>query len=486
MKMDKIEKNMVKGKRASLFPVLPESKKEERATSILLSVFQLVPDFARAVLEEAGAPIGKRSEISCYTEVSFKGMDESSRPDGLIVVESKKGTWAALIEAKVGSGKVEEAQALKYVDIAKEQGFDAVITISNEFAGDPSHHPLGLSKFKRRGIALFHFSWLAIVSAALLLRDSKKVNDIEQAHLLLELVRFMESEKTGMSHSLRMSKAWKQVFEDIHQGHDVHKTSSEAHDASSDWLQLMRFLSIKLSQAVGEACSTHITKKHLEDPHKRLLDTVCDLTKSKAFTSEIKIPNAASKLRVSADMTRKTLDLSVRLETRRDTKQQRAAINFVLSQLKSCNSKDLMVVVNWPKTSPATKCTLEEALDEDLRKKLLKPELNALPTSIDIVRVVDLGVKMKQERYLPEVSEREVRRFYEEILQNLKKPTPQPPKVRAESSVTKIEDPIHNADGVSPIVPAVEAERIFHTERDSIRLDMNGKGAASPAFWLNV
>ena len=486
MKMDKIEKNMVKGKRASLFPVLPESKKEERATSILLSVFQLVPDFARAVLEEAGAPIGKRSEISCYTEVSFKGMDESSRPDGLIVVESKKGTWAALIEAKVGSGKVEEAQALKYVDIAKEQGFDAVITISNEFAGDPSHHPLGLSKFKRRGIALFHFSWLAIVSAALLLRDSKKVNDVEQAHLLLELVRFMESEKTGMSHSLRMSKAWKQVFEDIHQGHDVHKTSSEAHDASSDWLQLMRFLSIKLSQAVGEACSTHITKKHLEDPHKRLLDTVCDLTKSKAFTSEIKIPNAASKLRVSADMTRKTLDLSVRLETRRDTKQQRAAITFVLSQLKSCNSKDLMVVVNWPGTSPATKCTLEEALDEDLRKKLLKPELKVLPTSIDIVRVVDLGVKMKQERYLPEVSEKEVRRFYEEILQNLKKPTPRPPKVRAESSVTKIEHSLHNADSVNPIVPAAEAERIFHAERNSGRLNMNGKDADIAAFWLNV
>ena len=67
MSMDKIQKNMVQGKRASLFPVLPDSKKEERATSILLSVFQLVPDFARAVLEEAGAPIGKRSEIFCYT-----------------------------------------------------------------------------------------------------------------------------------------------------------------------------------------------------------------------------------------------------------------------------------------------------------------------------------------------------------------------------------------------------------------------------------
>ena len=57
MNVEQIKKNMLKGSPARLFPVLPESKKEERATSMLLSVFTMVPDFARAVLEEAGAPI---------------------------------------------------------------------------------------------------------------------------------------------------------------------------------------------------------------------------------------------------------------------------------------------------------------------------------------------------------------------------------------------------------------------------------------------
>ncbi len=77
--------NMLKGNQTRLFPVLSESKREEKATSILLSVFKIVPDFAKTVLSEAGAKIGKRSTIRCYTEVSFKGAKPNARPDGLVV-----------------------------------------------------------------------------------------------------------------------------------------------------------------------------------------------------------------------------------------------------------------------------------------------------------------------------------------------------------------------------------------------------------------
>jgi hypothetical protein len=55
MDLEKIKKNLVKGAPARLLPVLPDSRKEERATSILLSVFSVVPEFSEAVLHEAGA-----------------------------------------------------------------------------------------------------------------------------------------------------------------------------------------------------------------------------------------------------------------------------------------------------------------------------------------------------------------------------------------------------------------------------------------------
>ena len=39
---------------ARLIPVVADSKKEERATSILLAAFSIVPTFAHDVLTEAG------------------------------------------------------------------------------------------------------------------------------------------------------------------------------------------------------------------------------------------------------------------------------------------------------------------------------------------------------------------------------------------------------------------------------------------------
>ncbi len=45
---------MKSGELARLNPTVPDSKKEERATSILLATFRVVPDFARAMLFDAG------------------------------------------------------------------------------------------------------------------------------------------------------------------------------------------------------------------------------------------------------------------------------------------------------------------------------------------------------------------------------------------------------------------------------------------------
>lgn len=49
-----ITDNIFSGSRARLIPVVADSKKEERATSVLLTSFMLVPSFADVVLTEAG------------------------------------------------------------------------------------------------------------------------------------------------------------------------------------------------------------------------------------------------------------------------------------------------------------------------------------------------------------------------------------------------------------------------------------------------
>jgi hypothetical protein len=78
---------------ARLIPTLPESKREERATSILLATFRVVPTFALDMLREAGAPTGKRVKIHCLTEVVPKGQDGAKlRPDGIVFIDAGRTT----------------------------------------------------------------------------------------------------------------------------------------------------------------------------------------------------------------------------------------------------------------------------------------------------------------------------------------------------------------------------------------------------------
>ena len=434
MDKSRIEKNMVRGKRARLFPVLPESKKEEKATSILLAVFQAVPDLAREVLGDAGAPVGKRSQITCFTEVSFKGASSKSRPDGLIVISNGGREWVALVESKVGRSDLTVQQVEEYLDLAKEQGFDAVLTISNQFAALPSHHPLKVNKTKTRSASLFHFSWLSIISRSILLIDSKTVDDVEQSYILQEMIRFLEDEASGVSSGVRMSTCWRDTCEMVHKGTLLKKSDNSVVEAVAEWHQLIRYLSIQLSIKLGQPCTAWMPRKHIADPVARLADDVGAVVAKNEMTASLEIPNAVGRVNVTVSLIRKTLDVSVNVETPKDVKQQRAAINFVLSQLKNSTSEDLIVRVNWPRRVASTELPLHIALEEENRKSLIPENFKELPSSIDLLRVVDLGGKLKTSNGLPEIAEGEITRFYQEAVQGLEKWVPKAPKVKQTAS----------------------------------------------------
>jgi hypothetical protein len=439
MDLEKIKKNMIKGRPARLFPVLPESKREERATSILLAVFTAVPDLAREILSSAGASIGKRSTVTCFTEVSFKGSNPKSRPDGLVVVSNSGKEWVALVEAKVGRSDLTTDQVEGYLDIAREQGFDSVITISNQFAALPSHHPLNVNKTKTRSVELFHFSWLSIISKAILLIDGKTVSDVEQAFMLKELIRFLKDDASGISSNMRMSSDWKNTCNLVHQNTPLKKSDDAIAQAVSDWHQLVRYLAIRLSVSLGESCNIWIARKHAKDPAKRLADDVSDLVNNQALINEIDIPNAAGRIELTVSLLRKTLDLRVNVDTPKDVKQQRAAINFVLNQFKNASYEDILIRVNWPRRVAATELPLQNALDEDQRKELIPENFKELPTSIDVIRIIDLGGKLKTATGLPEIAEFEVVRFYQDAVQGLNRWIPEAPKVRKKVEPDKLD-----------------------------------------------
>ena len=259
--------------------------------------------------------------------------------------------------------------------------------------------------------------------------------------MLRELVRFLEDDASGVSSGMRMSASWRDVCDAVHKGSPLKKSDPSVVDAVSDWHELVRYLSIRLSVSLGESCSVWLPRKHATDPALRLSDDVGALVSSQELSNTIDVPKAAGRVDIKVSLTRKTLDLKVNVETPKDVKQQRAAINFVLSQYKALEDSDLQFRVNWPRRVQSTELSLNDALDEELRKTLIPENFRELPNSVDLIRVVDLGGKLKTGNGLPEIAEMEITKFYREAVQGLQKWIPKAPKVRTPKAKTEDSQP---------------------------------------------
>ena len=111
------------------FGIRNQQEQEKRATSCLLAVMHGVPEFGHALLKELDAP--KAPAIETFAEVRFKDANgKTVIPDGAIVCRRGKKIWTCLVEVKTGSAQLKDEQVSAYLDIAKANQFDGVLTIS--------------------------------------------------------------------------------------------------------------------------------------------------------------------------------------------------------------------------------------------------------------------------------------------------------------------------------------------------------------------
>lgn len=118
-----------------------------------------VVEFGRVLTKPYGAPSGR---LEAFVEVPFALEDRKLFPDGLVRVTRGKRTWTALFEVKTGDQLLSAEQIESYLDIARIEGFDAVITISNEIPPIAGQHPTVVDKRKLRRVALHHLSWTKV------------------------------------------------------------------------------------------------------------------------------------------------------------------------------------------------------------------------------------------------------------------------------------------------------------------------------------
>lgn len=305
-------------------------EQERRATSALLAVVSAVREFGRALVRPLGAPVGA---IETYIEVPFVLGEKKLYPDGLIRVSRGGRSWTALVEVKTGSNALQAEQLENYLDIAKEQGYDAVLTISNEIPAVAGQHPTKVDKRKLRKVALHHLSWTQVLAEAVMQKEFRGVADPDQAWILGELIRYLEHSRSGAMEFEDMGESWVAVRDAVAAG-TLRATDKGLPDVVARFDALLRFASLRLGRQLGTEVVPVLSRKEQADPTLRSQALATMLCQTGQVSGAIRIPDTVGQLVVTADLRSSRVTCHVDVDAPREGRPA-TRVNWLVRQLKA-------------------------------------------------------------------------------------------------------------------------------------------------------
>jgi len=394
--------------------------------SIFLALLPQIPILANELLKTAGVRVGKRSRIQTFTEVVFRDADDTNgRPDGLIVVTNGNVTWSALIEAKIGKAVLDEEQVARYVETARKNSIDAVITISNQFVARADHSPVSIPKSSLRKTGLFHWSWTWIKTQCGILAYQESIEDRDQVFMLNEFYRFLDHDLSGVDSFKQMGSSWRDLVQSVANTEKLRKTGLEVEEGVSCWFEEERDLCLQLSRHIGQLAEVWIEKRLVDDPSERLKSGISLLVENHTLRSVVKVPDCAADIEICADLARKTITTSMQLKAPLDRKSTKARVNWLLRMLKDDDDR-LLVRAHWPGRAPWTQKELSALRHDPGLLQTKNPSV--APHTFEVLLVEGLGKRFTGRRTFIEDLERIVPNFYDLVGQNLRQWQAPPPK----------------------------------------------------------
>ncbi|WP_421867046.1 hypothetical protein [Motiliproteus sp.] len=419
---------IVQGEEVCLIPVVAESSKEARILSVCLAMMTQIPALSKSLLASCNYRLGTRAKIEAWTEVILSNPDNNKdRPDALLQITNGKNTWTALIEAKIGKAILSEDQVARYVGLAREHNIDAVITVSNQMVARADHHPVHLTKNQLRKVQLYHWPWAWIQSEAEVIKSNNAVDDKEQSFMLNEFVRFLDHSSTGVEGFSQMNKAWKQIVKDAVSQIKLLKTSQDVEDTVGAWLQEQRDIVLLMSKHIGKNVQLKMDRKVKDDPVARLKHRIADFCDNNRLFTILQIPDAASDMRIEANLPTRSISASMRLKAPQDKKSTSARVNWLLRMLKEDDTQGRIIVkASWPSVIDDTSCLLSELREDPNRIQCANPK--HAPTAFEVLLIQDSAVRFSGSKTFIEDLEIVARDFYDLVGQHLKPWQPSPPK----------------------------------------------------------
>jgi hypothetical protein len=398
-------------------------EQERRATSALLAVLTAVREFGRGLTQPLGAPAGA---VETYIEVPFMLGDKRVYPDGLIRVSRGQKSWTALVEVKTGTNELEAQQLENYLDIAREQGFDALITISNEIPPAAGQHPTKLDKRKLRKVALHHYSWSHVLAEAVMQKEHRGVADPDQAWILAELIRYLEHPRSGALEFDDMGPSWVPVREGIAAG-TLRASDKGAAEVAARFDALLRYASLRLGRSLGAEVVPLISRKEAADPALRGAALVDSLVKEGRLAGALRVPNAVATLNLEVDLRAGRVTCSVDIDAPKEGRPA-TRVNWLIRQLKAA-PEGLRVEAFAMHGRGTSSASLLKDVRED--PTVLIQDAKRELRSFRLALSAPLGTKRGRGRGAAIDSVlTAVDTFYGEVLQYLKAWTATPPKLR--------------------------------------------------------
>jgi hypothetical protein len=408
-------------------------EQERRATSALLAVMSAVREFGRALTQPLGAPA---ATVQTYIEVPFELSGKKLIPDGLIRVVRGQRSWTALVEVKTGTNDLQVEQLENYLDVAREFGFDAVITISNEIPAVPGQHPTPVDRRKLRKVALHHWSWSQVLCEAVMQKEHRGIADPDQAWVLGELIRYLEHPRSGAMAFEDMGAAWVPLRESIQAG-TLRANDKTAPEVALRFDALLRFACLQLGRRLGAEVTPALNRKELAEPQTRVGKQVSQLVDEGRLSGGIQIPGTVGTLHVTADLRANKVICHVDLDGPREGRSS-TRVNWLLRQLKDApESVRLEAFVMHGRGVGASE--LLRAVRENPAVLIADPQKEIRGFRIAIS--VPMGAKRGNGRgSFIESALGAITSFYEGIVQNLKPWSASPPRIRPDGAFASQED----------------------------------------------
>lgn len=399
-------------------------EQERRATSALLAVMSSVREFGRALTQPLGAPAG---QLQTYIEVPFKHGDKRCFPDGLIRVVRGQKQWTALVEVKTGTNVLHAEQLETYLDVARDEGFDALITISNEIPPVAGQHPTAVDRRKLRKVGLHHLPWSEVLTHAVMQKEYRGVADPDQAWILGELIRYLEHPRSGAMEFSDMGPAWVPVREGIGAG-TLRANDAMATEVAGRFDALVRYASLKLGRQLGIEVVPSLSRRDLAEPAARTQSLVGQLTAGGTMTGGLKIPGAVGPLLITADLRAGKIICHVDVDAPKEGRPA-TRVNWLVRQLKNAPEtlriEGFTMHARGPGNADLLRVVRENPLIVigDAAKEL---------RSFRVAQSSAAGTKRGSGRgsfidsFLSAIDD-----FYEQVLQNLKPWMAAPPRLRS-------------------------------------------------------